>query len=206
MKKKVIVVLLLLAVFGGGWSWLRSQNGFSAREQPSALESAAAGFARRMAIPAEATSLKNPQPMSAENISEGLEHFADHCAVCHANNGSGDTELGRNMYPKPPDMRGPGTQTKSDGELYFVIQNGVRLTGMPGFGRPDRTDDMGTWNLVHFIRHLPKLTPEEEARMKTLNPISPEELKEQREGDDFLNGGESKEKPDSHTHGHKEKK
>jgi mono/diheme cytochrome c family protein len=201
MKKWVILALLALAVAAGAWLWLLRQDGFSARSQPSALEAAAAGFARRLAVPAAARSLTNPQPATAENLREGMEHFADHCAICHANNGSGDTSLGRNMYPKPPDMRGPGTQTKSDGELYFVIQNGVRLTGMPGFGAPGRTDDASTWNLVHFIRHLPRLTPEEEARMKALNPISPEEWKERQEADDFLN-----ETAPARAHSHKEER
>jgi mono/diheme cytochrome c family protein len=204
MKKVLIFVLVALLVAAGAWLWLRRQEGFSARARPSALEAAAAGLARRLAVPAAARSLTDSRPATAEDLREGMEHFADHCALCHANNGSGDTSLGRNMYPKPPDMRGPGTQSKSDGELYFIIQNGVRLTGMPGFGAPGRTDDTSTWNLVRFLRHLPRLTPEEEARMKALNPISPEEWKERQEAEDFLNG--TAPSAPSRPHSHKEER
>jgi len=64
-------------------------------------------------------------------IAEAKAHFADHCAICHANNGSGNTEIGRNLYPKAPDMRLPQTLNLTDGELYYTIHNGIRLTGMP---------------------------------------------------------------------------
>ena len=131
--------------------------------------------------------MANPLPETKDNIREGMEHFADHCSTCHANNGSGDTMYGRNMYPNPPDMR-IETQKLTDGEIYHTIQNGVRLTGMPAFGETSRSDDMSTWQLVHFIRHLPRLTPEEEAQMKELNPKSPMELKEKQDEDDFLRG------------------
>ena len=96
--------------------------------------------------------------------------------------------MGPNLYPKPPDMRLPLTQDKTDGELYHTIQYGVRLSGMPAFGDPV-DNDQGTWKLVAFIRHLPKLSKEEEMEMEHLNPKSPDEMREEMEEDQFLNGG-----------------
>ena len=204
MRRRIIVVFFLVglrAVMGYGWSLIR--RGFSAHDEPSALESFAARTARSLAVPASYRSLTNPYPPAPENVREGLEHFADHCAVCHANNGSGDTNFGRGMYPKPPDMRQPLTQSKTDGEIYYTIEHGIRLSGMPAFGEKNRTDNESTWKLVHFIRHLPKLTPEELREMERLNPKSRAEVEEELEEERFLRGEESppsKSKSTKHQH------
>ncbi len=163
------------------------RRGFSARESPSALEAAVARATRRMATPASMKNAKNPFTANPEILAEARAHFADHCALCHANNGSGETEMGRNMYPKPPDMRLPETQKLTDGEIFSIIHNGVRLTGMPAWGEPDPKADQDSWKLVLFIRHLPQLTSEEEKEMVALNPRSPEELREEQEEQQFLN-------------------
>jgi mono/diheme cytochrome c family protein len=99
---------------------------------------------------------KNPFTASAELMAEAKAHFADHCAICHANNGNGNTEIGQNLYPKAPDMRLPQTQNLTDGELYYTIHNGIRLTGMPAWGTEEKDQD--SWKPVLFIRHLPQLT------------------------------------------------
>lgn len=194
-----IAILLALAIYG--WSLVR--RGFSAHDEPSTVETLMARTARSLAVPVRYESLKNSCPATPENIREGLEHFADHCAVCHANNGSGDTAFGRNMYPKPPNMRQAETQNKTDGEIYYTIEHGIRLSGMPAFGEKGRTDDESTWKLVLFIRHLPKLTPEELHEMERLNPKSRAELEEELEAERFLRGEDSppsKGKSTKHKH------
>ncbi len=185
---------LLIVLSGIGVVFLKTNvNGFSARAQPSAMERWVARKARAMAVPAYAKTRSNPIADSAEVLSDARAHWADHCAACHANNGSGDAEMGKHMYPPAPDMRERYTQNLSDGELFCIIQNGIRLTGMPAWGNGTRQDEQDSWKLVRFIRHLPKLTPEEEEGMKELNPKSPEELKEEQEEREFLNGGQSHE-------------
>jgi hypothetical protein len=82
------------------------------------------------------------------------------------NDGSGNTEIGQNLYPKPPDMRQAETQNLTDGEIYYIIHNGIRLTGMPAWGDPGKDDD--SWKLVLFIRHLPRMTSQEMKEMKTV--------------------------------------
>jgi len=191
-KRTVVVILLVIVLALGLYGWSLIHRGFSTHDQPSALESLLARTARSLAVPASYRSLKNPYPPTPENIREGLEHFADHCAVCHANNGSGDTPFGRGMYPKPPDMRQPLTQNKTDGEIYYTIEHGIRLSGMPAFGEKNRTDDESTWKLVHFIRHLPKITQEEIRQMERLNPKSREEFEQEKLEEEFLRGAESK--------------
>lgn len=187
-KKRTIAMAIGICILGGAvYGGMIIRRGFSARGQPSAMEAMAARAARRLAVPSGAKNMGNPVPLSPEVIRKGMEHFADHCAICHANNGNGDTSIGGNMYPKPPNMR-IETQKLTDGEIYYTIQNGVRLTGMPAFGEPGRSDDISTWHLVHFIRHLPRLTPAEEAEMKELNPRSSMDMQEKKDEDEFLRG------------------
>jgi len=128
---------------------------------------------------------KNLFAPAPEVIAEARAHFADHCAICHANNGSGNTEIGQNLYPKAPDLRLPQTQSLTDGELYHTIHNGIRLTGMPAWGTEGKDDDR--WKLVLFIRHLPQLTSEEEREMEALNPKGPGEKQEELDEEQFLN-------------------
>jgi mono/diheme cytochrome c family protein len=115
-----------------GVIYVRS-TGLSARAQPGSIESTLATSARRLSIPANVRTRQNPVPASPEALADGMAHYADHCATCHANDGSGDTEMGRGLFPKAPDMRLAATQELSDGELFYVIENGIRFTGMPAW-------------------------------------------------------------------------
>lgn len=168
-------------------SWSAFRNGFSARAAPSSLEAKLAGAVLHASVPARYQRLKAGTPVTSQSLHNGMEHFSDHCASCHANNGSGDTMYGRGLNPRPRDLRSPETQSKSDGELYAIIQNGIRMSGMPAFGEPG-VHDHGTWELVQFLRHLPALTPQEELEMQGMNPVTPSELKEQQSEEDFLSG------------------
>jgi mono/diheme cytochrome c family protein len=196
MRRKRVVWLMVFAavVFVVGEAVTAVRRGFSARDQPSALETYVARTARQLAVPSKARSERNPFPPSPEVIAEARAHFADHCAICHANNGSGNTQIGRNLYPKAPDMRLPPTQNLTDGELYYTIHNGVRLTGMPAWGTEEK--DEASWKLVHFIRHLSQLTPAEEREMEALNPKGPGEKQEELQEEQFLNEGQ----PGNHAH------
>jgi mono/diheme cytochrome c family protein len=199
------LLLVVLALIGGTACvmlvWLVSQ-GVSARPTPSAIETTVARRLRATAIPRVARSLQNPVPASPAALNAGLEHFADHCATCHANNGSGDTEMGRGLYPKAPDMRLPATQSLTDGELFYIIENGVRLTGMPGWGTGTPDGELESWQLVHFIRRLPRLSEDEIDRMNELNPKSPAEFRDEEEARKFLAGEPQAPKPaPAHRHG-----
>lgn len=130
-----------------------------------------------MAIRSRAGSLTNPVEYSGEVIADGRAHFADHCAMCHANDGGGDTAMSRGMWPKVPDMRLSQTQNLSDGELFWIIENGIRFTGMPAWSTGTKEGETSTWHLVHFIRRLPRLTREELDEMELLNPRSPAEIR-----------------------------
>lgn len=204
MQRKLIA-LLIMGIVGvlavGGWLGYQSfTTGFSAKAEPHALEVFMARQIRYLAIPLNNRNKVNPVPITPEILQEGLAHFADHCATCHANNGSGQTPIGKNVYPKAPDLREPATQNMSDGELFWVIHNGIRFTGMPAWGEGDPDQDLDSWKLVHFIRHLPQLLPEELERMKALNPKTKHELEEEAAFDLFLQGDDAAETPASGHH------
>ncbi len=182
----VFAVLALLAIAGMTYV---VRTGLSARESPGALETRLARTVRAFAIPAAAKRTANPVPPTDEVLAEGMGHYADHCASCNANDGGGDREMGRGLFPKAPDMRLPSTQRLTDGELFYIIQNGVRFTGMPGWSAGTGTGDTSTWHLVHFIRHLPTLSPEELARMESMNPRSLEDVRQEIEEERFLETG-----------------
>ena len=195
MRTKLTVFFIVMGVgIVGAFGWIGYQlftTGFSAKTEPHALEILIARQIRHLSIPSEKRNAQNPIPLSTDVMNESLAHFADHCATCHANNGSGQTPIGKNLYPKAPDLQLADTQSMSDGEIFWVIHNGIRFTGMAAWGEGDLDKDLGSWKLVHFIRHLPQLTPEELDQMKELNPKTKKDLEEEAASDQFLQGGDA---------------
>ena len=165
----MLLMVLLLAAIGGWFYWFVTQHGFSARAKPMRLEEFLARRVRGLATPPDAKHTKSPLVPSQLLIAEGRDHFADHCAICHANDGSGKTMINAGLYPPAPDLRAEETQGLTDGEILYTIKNGVRFTGMPGWGGDD--EDEENWKLVLFIRHLPELTAKEEELMKEINGL-----------------------------------
>jgi len=200
---EVAIAALLLGLLIGVGAFIRTlRYGLSAHDRPTAMEAFMAGCMRHWSIPADLHNMKNSLPLTPEVLVEARAHFADHCASCHGNDGKGQTEMGQHLYPKAPDMTLPETQNLSDGEIFATIENGVRLTGMPGWGNGTAESAYGSWTLVHFIRHLPKITPEEVAQMEKLNPKSPEEYEEMKREEQFLEGGDSSAAAPESPHGH----
>jgi mono/diheme cytochrome c family protein len=190
-RTKVIGLVVLLGVAAGVVMLLQMlRYGFSAKDEPSRIEKVLARTMRRYAAPAELRGRKNPLPLTPAVLAEGRAHFADHCATCHGNDGKGQTEMGPNFYPKVPDMTLPDSQSQSDGALFAIIENGIRLTGMPAWGEGTAESAYGSWSLVHFIRHLPGITPEELAEMEQLNPKTREEWESMEQEKRFLAGEE----------------
>jgi cytochrome c553 len=130
-----------------------ADGGLSADAQPGRLERQIAGRLVRLSIPSGDRAQKNP--FAGDVSAEAVDHYNDHCAVCHGADGRGHTEMGENMYPKVPDLASPAVQQLSDGDLFFIIQNGVRWTGMPAWKHEHTPED--TWKLVAFVRRVPSL-------------------------------------------------
>ena len=165
----VLVGLVMLGMLVRG-------SGISAKRKPWPIEERVAEAAWRFLIPERIRDAVNPVESTPENLREALEHFADHCAVCHANDGSGDTMIGRRIFPPSPDMRAASTQSLTDGELFYAIEHGIPWTAMPAWETGTPEGEQESWKLVRFIRHLPSLTPAELTQMEKLNPKSPADL------------------------------
>jgi mono/diheme cytochrome c family protein len=206
MKAKLLGAVVIVIVVGLGlFGWLGYQlftTGFSAKTEPHVLEVMMARQIRHLAIPIEKRNTANPLPLNAELLKDARAHFADHCAICHSNDGSGQTPIGKNVYPKAPDLRLADSQSMSDGELFWVIHNGIRFTAMPAWGSGDPEKDLDSWKLVHFIRHLPRISQEELDEMKTLNPKTEKERLEEAAFDQFLQGDDAAAAKAAESHHH----
>lgn len=140
-------VALVLAVC---FVFLRS-GVLSARTKPGAFEYALANHALTVSIPAGTKNAKNPVSATPQVMSDANKSFSENCAVCHANNGSGRTDTAKGLSPEVPDLRAAHVQSLTDGEMFYIIKNGVRFTGMPGWDLPDKQ----IWALVRLIRQFP---------------------------------------------------
>lgn len=185
------VVWHLMAVLGlvtaAGGAWFASQ-GVSATATPGPIETSVSRAARHWLVPAGARARVNPEAATPESLKSGMAHWADHCATCHGNDGAGKTAMGQGLYPKTPDMRLAATQDLSDGELFALIEHGVKLTGMPAWGTGTPEGEQASWHLVQFIRRLPSLTADEISEMEDLNPRGRAEWQALEEERRFLSG------------------
>jgi len=202
LRGALLAVIVLVALGTIGTVVFLKTTGLSARAKPGQLETVVARRLRALAVPGDYQTLKNPVLRNEVSIRNGMAHFADHCASCHANNGSGETEIGKGMFPPAPDMRLPATQDLSDGALFYIIEHGVRFTGMPSWATGTTEGEESSWQLVNFIRHLPSLTEAEEQEMAGMNPRPPAEIRQELEEQRFLAGEDLpvRKTPAPHTH------
>ena len=129
-------------------------QGCTADKHPSQNETNLANAAKDVTIPLEAGKMQNPLPETDEVVSQGQEVFLGSCAQCHGADARGDSDIGRSMNPPAMNLSSPHVQHWSDAELFWIIQNGVRLTGMPAW--KSSIFDSDTWKLARFIHKLPR--------------------------------------------------
>jgi mono/diheme cytochrome c family protein len=87
-------------------------------------------------------------------IQMGVDHFAMHCAVCHGAPGVPKGDIAQGMYPQPPDLA-VAAQQYSDGELFWILKHGIKMTGMPAWA--DHSDPE-LWATVAFVKKLPGMS------------------------------------------------
>jgi predicted CXXCH cytochrome family protein len=159
-----LFALLAVAVVLGLGIILLVRRGISAKSDPSSFEKMMARRMRNLAIPRRDRTETNPWKPTSETLNDAREHFIARCAICHGNDGRGQTQVGSSLYPRVPDLLSPETQSLTDGEIRYIIENGVQLTGMPAWGNPHQETEADSWKLVLFIRDLRPLTVEETSR------------------------------------------
>jgi mono/diheme cytochrome c family protein len=160
MKRLLWIAPLLFAlVLVGGV--MASQFNLSALPEPGKTETVIATKAKHYLV-RRASGVGIPPALTdmQASITEGDKLFGTECSECHGDNGRRPTDAGRWMYPRAADLGSVEVQNYSDRELFWIVKNGVRLSGMPAFGRVE--SDEHIWNLVHFVRTLPNANPKGE--------------------------------------------
>ncbi|HXU50235.1 MAG TPA: c-type cytochrome [Candidatus Binatia bacterium] len=159
----VVVVLVVAAAL-----WVH--RGFRATNEPSHLETSLARTVRDFSIPGSARGDKNPLQPTPQNLQDGRDLFSAHCENCHGHDASGLTPVGQSLYPRVPDLRAEKTQDLTDGEIHYIIQNGVELTGMPAWGNAHQVQNADIWKIVLYIRSLRPLSqPEQTQQAQTVS-------------------------------------
>ncbi len=160
----VLVGFLLVAIAAAVFVGTGSFN-VAASVAPGKAEESLARFALNRSIARRFSAAKNPFTSSPEVLRQGLSHYRENCVGCHGAPGVDAAEYGQGLNPPAPDLTLPRVQSRPDGQLYWIVANGLRMTGMPAFSVTHKADEL--WKIVAFLRHLPALTPEEERQLKT---------------------------------------
>jgi predicted CXXCH cytochrome family protein len=158
-----LLIPLLLIV--GGCYWYIVTGGMVARKSPSALETYIAHRLVNISIPNEAKAMKNPLFGGGDGAAAGRALYQRYCEVCHGFDGRGETMSGAWLYPPAANLRESRTTSRTDGALFYLIRNGIRNTGMPGW----QLTDQETWQLVLYIRNLPIVSSLQTANPSTMN-------------------------------------
>ena len=154
--------LLLLPALGALCAGIALTAGlvdFSASKPPGRLEQRLATFALNRSIERHAPKVANPLSRSPAAVAAGLALLRTHCVDCHGAPGVDPTEAGASLNPPAPGLTLARVQARSDGELRWIVSNGIRMTGMPAFGASRSEGEV--WQLVAALRRLPKLSSEE---------------------------------------------
>ena len=167
-------IAIVAAMLGLGVRWVTS-GGMVARQKPSGIEAFVGRHLVDLGIPRGARERRMPPAVSAGSASSGdvaagRGLYQQHCQACHGDDGRGKTEAGGGLYPPPIslDAQALAQRKRTDGEIFYLIQNGVRNTGMPGWQLPDEQ----IWQVVAFIRQLPSTVPATATKASHDEPVT----------------------------------
>ncbi|MDB5081204.1 MAG: hypothetical protein JWP00_3128 [Chloroflexi bacterium] len=144
-----------LAIIGGLLAFLLSPEILKHRS-PFPLEEAIGQSRIDAAIDGSYKDRANPVAATPENIAAGRTIYNSNCAFCHGVTGQGEAQIGQNMFPKAANLREPETANKTDGQLFWILENGLSFVGMPAFKSSLSQDDL--WKATLYIRQLQKGT------------------------------------------------
>jgi plastocyanin/mono/diheme cytochrome c family protein len=170
MSRVVIVVLVVLLGIAGAAALTLSFFLLSARsalDTPNPLAIAIAENGKTFLIPADVAAGANPAAANPDTLRAAQRNFTARCVVCHGEDGKGNTPIGAHIYPRAADLTAARTQSKKDGALFWIIQNGIPHTGMPGW--KDLLNDDQIWQIVTYVRQLPNGIPQVQAPTPTPN-------------------------------------
>ncbi len=159
--------LLTTPILGALGAWVyfaRGRFDIAATAPASEWEERAAIFVRERSLAWRAPNERNPTPTTAETLAGGLIHYRANCLPCHGAPGLPQPAIGQGLNPSAPNLALSDTQSRTDGQLFWITSHGFRMTGMPGFATTHEPEDV--WKIVSFVRHLPRLTDSERERLR----------------------------------------
>jgi mono/diheme cytochrome c family protein len=153
MKRWILAVLIAFALAAVVVIVGLTQIRLDALQEPGHVETFLATLVKHLLVRRSSREGIPPAPTNLQaSIEEGDKLYATDCSMCHGPDGHTPTDSGRWMYPRASDLTSPAVQRYSDGELFWIVKNGIRLSGMPAFGRVE--SDEHIWNLVHHVRTM----------------------------------------------------
>jgi mono/diheme cytochrome c family protein len=180
----------IMAVGAVGGLYLASGAFDTAATNPvGRMEAKVATFALNKSVARRAPADKNPFQPTPEVLKEGLDHYRENCVVCHGAPGVDVSEIGQGLNPPSPELTLPRVQRRPDGELFWIVSNGIRMTGMPAFKPTHKPEEI--WKMVAFVRHLEEITADEQKVLKAAT----EEEERHHEGEA---GVKAETKPEEH--------
>jgi mono/diheme cytochrome c family protein len=168
LKKFLLAVVVVLLVLGAAAAFV-VQTGrvpVAATTPPDVVDRVAV-TAKFKAVLRGGDRLQVTLPADPASVARGREHYVEYCLPCHGAPGVKAAEFAEGMNPRPPDIDGP-LQVYSDAQLFWVIKNGLRATGMPGFGVNHQDEEIAA--IAAFVRRTPHLTPEERQALAAAAP------------------------------------
>lgn len=160
--RAVLVVLLILVVVGAVYIWSGAYNVAAVEPHSTAVAWLLETF-RDRSIAAHSEDVQPPALTDPDLVRTGFQHYHSMCVICHGAPGQEPSEIGKGLNPAPPKLDAEAVQAWGDAELYWIIRNGIKMTGMPAFGATHGEEAL--WAIVAFLRRLPEMGPQEYSAM-----------------------------------------
>lgn len=152
------IFLLFILALGAGLYLYKGMYNFAATSPHNNLTSLLIRESLERSVRKHAVDINKPQMLEKNGVQDGFEEYDEMCSMCHGAPGLPESVLYKGLNPRPPKLHEVHEEW-ADEELFWIIKNGIKMTGMPAYG-PTHTDDE-IWTLVSFIKELPKMTDKE---------------------------------------------
>lgn len=129
----------------------------NADARPPAVEKWIAKKSLDATIARQAPAGDNPMPLTDRNLVEGIRLYAADCAICHGAADGRASDVAGGLYQRAPQLAKYGVEDDEDGEVYWIVYHGVRMTGMPSFGHSLSEEEL--WKVVLFLKNMDSLPP-----------------------------------------------